>query len=230
MQQYNNPPRSQWKLLTQRPELELEYLDSTVKNILTRVKKSGDYALKDFAQQFDKVQLDNLQVSTAEIQNAVDSLDTKLKAAIETAYQNIYKFHEAQQTLPLEVETMPGVVCQRRAVPIEKVGIYIPGGSAPLFSTVLMLGIPAKIARCKEVVLCTPPAENGGINAAILFAANLVGVTKMFKVGGAQAIAAMTYGTDSIPSVNKIFGPGNQYVTKAKHLVAMEGIGSAGVC
>jgi histidinol dehydrogenase len=224
MQQFNNPPRNQWKQLTQRPELELEYLDSTVKNILTRVKKSGDQALQDFALRFDKVQLDTFQVTEGEIKNAIDSMDIKLKAAIETAYQNIYKFHEPQQTKILEVETMPGVVCQRRAVPIERVGIYIPGGSAPLFSTVLMLGVPAKIAQCKEVILCTPPSESGKVNAAILFTAKLVGISKIFKAGGAQAIAAMTYGTDSIPSVNKIFGPGNQYVTKAKQLVAMEGM------
>ena len=221
---YNNPSRNQWASLAKRPELELEYLGSTVKNILARVKKSGDQALKDFAGQYDKVLLENLQVSEKEFQNAITSLDPKLKVTIQMAFQNIYKFHYAQQTPFLEVETMPGVVCQRKAVAIEKVGIYIPGGSAPLFSTVLMLGVPAKIAGCREIILCTPPSGNGEINPAILFTANLVGITKIFKVGGAQAIAAMTYGTDSIPSVNKIFGPGNQYVTKAKQLVAMEGM------
>jgi histidinol dehydrogenase len=223
MKTYLNPPRETWKVLTQRPELELDYLDSTVRNILARVKKSGDYALKEFSAQFDKVSLNSLEVSKPEIKTAVNSIDPELKSAIEAAYQNILKFHEAQQTQTLRVETMPGIVCQRKSVPIEKVGIYIPGGSAPLFSTVLMLGIPAKIAGCKEVILCTPPSPDGTINSAILYTANLVGITKIFKVGGAQAIAALAYGTESIPAVDKIFGPGNQYVTKAKQLVAMEG-------
>lgn len=218
-----NPPRETWKELTKRPELELDYLDSTVRNILARVKKSGDYALKEFSSQFDKVKLTDLEVSKIEIQTAVDSTSKELKSAIEAAYQNIFKFHEAQQTPTLVVETMPGVVCQRKSIPIEKIGIYIPGGSAPLFSTVLMLGVPAKIAGCKEVILCTPPSADGTINPAILFAAHLVGIGKIFKVGGAQAIAALTYGTETIPAVDKIFGPGNQYVTKAKQLVAMEG-------
>jgi len=221
---YNNPPRSQWNKLCKRPELELEYLDSTVKNILARVKKSGDQSLKDFALQYDKVQLDNLQVSEDEIQKAISSIEPKLKAAIEAAYQNIYRFHSAQQTPLLEVETMPGVICKRKVVPIEKIGIYIPGGSAPLFSTVLMLGVPAKIAGCKEIILCTPPSENGSIHPAILFAANLTGISKIYKVGGAQAIGAMTYGTETISLVNKIFGPGNQFVTKAKQLVALDGM------
>ncbi len=224
MTQNNNPPRSQWAALSKRPELELEYLDSTVKNILARVKNSGDQALKEFALQYDQVQLDDLRVSEKEIQNAIASLNPKLKSAIETAYENIYKFHLAQQTPLLEVETMPGVLCQRKAVAIEKVGIYIPGGSAPLFSTVLMLGVPAEIGGCKEVVLCSPPSENGTIHPAILFTANLAGIKKIFKAGGAQAIGAMTYGTESVPAVYKIFGPGNQFVTKAKQLVAMEGM------
>jgi histidinol dehydrogenase len=224
MKIYNYPPPSEWPLLCKRPEMELEYLDSTVKNILARVKKSGDQALKDFAFQFDKVQLDNLQVSENEINSAISSLDQALKTAIEKAFQNIYKFHVAQQSQDLTVETMPGVVCQRKAVAIEKVGIYIPGGSAPLFSTVLMLGVPSNIAGCKEIILCSPPSENGNIHPAILFTAKLTGITKIFKVGGAQAIGAMMYGTESIPSVNKIFGPGNQFVTKAKQLAAMEGM------
>jgi histidinol dehydrogenase len=224
MKIFNNPPATQWSTLAKRPELELEYLDSTVKNILARVKKSGDQALKDFALQYDKVALSQLQVSEVETQKAIASISPSLKAAIEAAYQNIFSFHNAQQTPTLEVETMPGVVCQRRAVAIERVGIYIPGGTAPLFSTVLMLGVPAKIAGCKEVVLCTPPSGNGSIHPAILFTASLVGISKIYKVGGAQAIAAMAYGTDSIPSVNKIFGPGNQFVTKAKQLMAMEGM------
>lgn len=219
-----NPPKETWSMLTQRPELELDYLDSTVRNILTRVKKSGDYALKEFARQFDKVTLDSLEATPQEIQAAVANTPPALATAIRTAYQNIKIFHQAQQANTLVVETMPGVICQRKAVAIEKVGIYIPGGTAPLFSTVLMLGVPAQLAGCQEIILCTPPAENGSINPAILFAANLVGIKKIFKVGGAQAIAAMAYGTESIPSVYKIFGPGNQYVTKAKQLVTMEGM------
>jgi histidinol dehydrogenase len=224
MKIYNNPPKIDWANLVTRPQLELEYLDSTVRNILTRVRKSGDEALKAFASQFDKVELTDLRVSESEINNATDALAAELKAAIEAAHQNIFKFHNAQHYNPLIIETMPGVTCERIAVPIEKVGIYIPGGSAPLFSTVLMLGIPTRIAGCKEVILCSPPDKNGNIHPAILFSANLVGVKNIFKVGGAQAIAAMCYGTKSIPAVNKIFGPGNQYVTKAKQLVAMEGI------
>lgn len=224
MKIYNNPLKSEWPSLTKRPEMELEYLDSTVKNILARVKKSGDLALKEFAQQYDKAYLDTLEVSKTEIQNAIASLDPTLKTAIESAYKNIYKFHSAQKSKDLKLETMPGVVCQRRAVAIEKVGLYIPGGSAPLFSTVLMLGIPARIAGCKEVVLCSPPSEKGSIHPAILFAASLTGVTKIFKVGGAQAIGAMRYGTETVPSVNKIFGPGNQFVTQAKQLVGLEGM------
>jgi histidinol dehydrogenase len=223
MKTYFNPLRETWKVLTQRPELELDYLDSTVRNILARVKKSGDYALKEFSAQFDKVSLTSLEISKQEIQSALNVTSKELKLAIEAAYQNILKFHEAQQTPTLKVETMLGVVCQRKSVPIEKVGIYIPGGSAPLFSTVLMLGVPAKIAGCKEVILCTPPSPDGTINPAILFTADLVGITKIFKVGGAQAIAALAYGTETIPAVDKIFGPGNQYVTKAKQLVSMEG-------
>ena len=224
MRTYQNPSKEIWKELTKRPELELDYLDSTVRNILTRVKKSGDYALKEFARQFDKVSLESLAVSNNEIAAAIKATPEKLANAIQVAYQNIERFHQAQATPTLKVETMPGVVCQRKSVAIEKVGIYIPGGSAPLFSTVLMLGVPAKIAGCKEVILCTPPSADGSINPAILFAANLVGITKIFKVGGAQAIAALAYGTESIPAVNKIFGPGNQYVTKAKQLVAMDGM------
>jgi histidinol dehydrogenase len=224
MKTYINPSGDQWKALVQRPELELDYLDSTVKNIIARVKKSGDYALKEFSAQFDKVKLESLEVSKEEIQQAIQSTSAELKAAIQAAYQNIFKFHEAQQSPVLTVKTMSGVICERRSVAIEKVGIYIPGGSAPLFSTVLMLGVPAKIAGCKEMILCTPPASDGSVNPAILFTARLVGVTKIFKVGGAQAIAALAYGTETIPAVDKIFGPGNQYVTKAKQLVSMDGV------
>ena len=224
MRTFKEPARETWNALCQRPELELDYLDSSVKNIMTRVRKSGDYALKEFAWQFDKVRLNALEVTSTEIEVAVKATPANLAQAIQTAHTNILKFHRAQEVPLLSIETMPGVICQRKSVPIEKIGIYIPGGSAPLFSTVLMLGVPAKLAGCQEIILCTPPTENGTINPVILFAANLVGITKIYKVGGAQAIAAMAYGTESIASVYKVFGPGNQYVTKAKQLIAMEGI------
>lgn len=218
------PDRAQWPALCQRPQLETDFLDGTVRNILTRVKQSGDAALHEFNLQFDKVNLTSLLVPQAEITEATESITDELKAAIKQAAQNIQKFHAAQKREVSKIETMPGVVCWRKAVPIQKVGIYVPGGSAPLFSTMLMLAIPAALAGCEEVVLCTPPDKQGKINPAILFAAQITGVKKIFKVGGAQAIAAMAYGTESIPQVSKIFGPGNQYVTKAKQLVNTEGL------
>jgi histidinol dehydrogenase len=219
-----NPPKSQWPSLCQRPQIELDFLDGSVKNILNRVRKSGDEALKELTLQFDKVQISELKVTTAEIEAAVAEVSASLKSAILSAAKNIEVFHAAQKRSVEKIETMPGVTCWRKATPIQKVGIYIPGGSAPLFSTVLMLGVPARLAGCEEVILCTPPDKNGKINPAILFAAQLTGVKKIFKVGGAQAIAAMAFGTESIPSVSKIFGPGNQYVTKAKQLISQEGI------
>ncbi len=221
---YSNPSRIEWPSLCERPQLELEFLDSSVRNILNRVKKSGDAALREFSLQFDKVQLTELRVSETEIKNAVASIPEKLKKAIVQASENIKKFHQAQETPDIKIETMPGVVCWRKSVPIEKVGIYIPGGSAPLFSTVLMLGIPAQLAGCTQLVLCTPPDVNGNVNPAILFTAQLIGITEIYKVGGAQAIGAMAYGTETIPAISKIFGPGNQYVTKAKQLVSEEGV------
>lgn len=224
MKVFNEPSRETWKDLSQRPQLALEFLESSVRNVLNRVKKSGDHALKELTLQFDKVSITTVIVSPSEIEEAKNELSEDLKDAIKTAAANIEKFHAAQGREMIKVETMPGVTCWRKAVAIDKIGIYIPGGSAPLFSTVLMLGIPAKLAGCKEIVLCSPPDRNGEINPAILFAANLVGVTKIFKAGGAQAIAAMAYGTESIPDVYKIFGPGNQYVTKAKQLVTEDGI------
>ncbi len=219
-----NPPKSQWPSLCQRPQIELDFLDGSVKNILNRVRKSGDEALKELTFQFDKVQISELQVTTAEIEEAVKEVSASLKSAILSAAKNIEVFHAAQKRSIEKIETMPGVTCWRKATAIQKVGIYIPGGSAPLFSTVLMLGVPARLAGCEEVIICTPPDKNGKINPAILFAAQLTGVKKIFKVGGAQAIAAMAFGTESIPSVSKIFGPGNQYVTKAKQLISQEGI------
>lgn len=224
MQVFDNPARSQWREIQQRPQIELSFLDSAVRNILTRVKKSGDSALREFTFQFDKIKIDDLQVSASEITEASLTLKPELKKAIEVAALNIEKFHASQKRDVTEIETSPGVKCWRKAVAIDKVGIYIPGGSAPLFSTVLMLGTPAKLAGCSEVVLCTPPDKIGKVNPAILFAAQLVGVKKIFKVGGAQAIAALAYGTETIPSVYKIFGPGNQYVTKAKQLVTEDGL------
>ena len=224
MNVYKNPEKQRWKELTQRPQLELGFLESSVRNILNRVKVSGDQALRELTAQFDKVALQDLQVTKEEIHQARQRVSPQLKNAIETAAANITTFHAAQKKDMQVIETMPGVKCWRKAVPITKVGIYIPGGTAPLFSTVLMLGIPANLAGCSEIILCTPPSKDGKINDAILFTAGLVGVTKIFKVGGAQAIAAMTYGTETIPSVYKIFGPGNQYVTKAKQLITEEGV------
>lgn len=224
MKVYKDPTPNTWNELCERPQLALEFLESAVRNVLDRVKKSGDDALRELTLQFDKVAIDQLQVTEAEVQDAIKTLSPQLKQAIQTAAANVEKFHAAQKRDVMKVETMPGVKCWRKGVAIDKVGIYIPGGSAPLFSTVLMLGVPAKLAGCKEVVLCSPPDKSGKINPAILFAANLVGVTKIFKVGGAQAIGALAYGTQSIPNVYKIFGPGNQYVTKAKQLVMEEGL------
>lgn len=213
------PERDQWPALLARPVQEAQDIEAKVNPILDKVRKEGDEGIKELALKFDKTVLDNIAFTEAELSGAADKLDETLKEAIGQAYQNIYKFHEAQLQPAEKIETMPGVTCWRKSVGIEKVGIYIPGGSAPLFSTVLMLGIPAKIAGCKEVVLCTPSDH-----PAILYAAQLVGVTKAFRIGGAQAIAAMAYGTESVPKVYKIFGPGNQYVTTAKMLVSKEGI------
>ncbi len=220
----NTPARSQWASLCLRPQIELEFLESAVRNVLNRVRKSGDEALNELTLQYDKVSLDHIQVTQAEIDEAIAQVPSSLKTAILSAAKNIETFHASQKREVTLVETMPGVTCWRKGTPIQKVGIYIPGGSAPLFSTVLMLGVPAQLAGCEEVVLCTPPDKNGKVNPAILFAAHHTGIKKIFKAGGAQAIAAMAYGTETIPSVSKIFGPGNQYVTKAKQLISQEGI------
>lgn len=224
MNVYTNPAKETWSELTVRPSMDLDFLESTVTNILNRVKKSGDAALKELTLQLDKVEITQLAVSTHEIENAVTTLSPALKEAIVIAQRNIEKFHAPQVREFTKIETMPGVTCWRKSVPIERVGIYIPGGTAPLFSTVLMLGTPARLAGCKEIVLCTPPDSAGNIHPAILFAAQLVGITKIFKVGGAQAIAAMAYGTETIPKTYKLFGPGNQYVTMAKQLLNKEGV------
>lgn len=207
-----------------RPTVKLKNIKKTVKPILKTVKEKGDRALFKYNLEYDHVQLNNLLVTKKEIEAARNHVSDALKHAIDTASRNITKFHEAQRTPDLVVTTMPGVVCRRKSVPIERVGLYIPGGTAPLFSTVLMLAIPAKIAGCKELVLCTPPNKNGKIHAAILYAAHISGVKTIVKVGGAQAIAAMAFGTESVPKVYKIFGPGNQYVTAAKQLVSEKGV------
>ena len=224
MKLYKNPSPENWKSLCYRPQLELEFLDGVVKNILTRVQKSGDSALRELTKQFDKIDIDELQVSEQEIADAESTIPLELKSSIQSAARNIEKFHAAQQPTSSKIETTAGVTCWRKAVAIDTIGIYIPGGTSPLFSTVLMLAIPAKLAGCREVILCSPPDLSGKINPAILYAAKLTGVTKIFRVGGAQAIGAMAFGTESIPKVFKIFGPGNQFVTKAKQLVSNEGI------
>jgi histidinol dehydrogenase len=224
MKKISAPERSSWALLCQRPSIELEFLQSSVRNILNRVRQSGDQALVEFALRFDHVKIDSLRATDEEIKSSTKKLSKDLRLAIDTAAANIRRFHSAQAREYQKVETMPGVTCWRKAIPVERVGIYIPGGTAPLFSTVLMLAIPASLAGCKEVVLCTPPDSDGGVSPAILYAASLSGVSAIFKAGGAQAIGAMAYGTESIPRVNKIFGPGNQYVVAAKQLISQEGV------
>lgn len=224
MKKYLSPTTGSWPEIVARPVFDTKQLQEKVQAVLESVRLRGDDAVKEFTQTFDGIQLDALQVSSQEIDTAEDRLSEGLKAAIKTALKNIYVFHDAHKVKPVRTSTMPGVTCWKKVLPIEKVGLYIPGGSAPLFSTVLMLGIPAQIAGCKEIVLCTPPGKDGDIHPAILYAAQLTGITKIFRAGGAQAIAAMAYGTASIPKVYKIFGPGNQYVTCAKQLVQMEGV------
>ena len=210
--------------LLQRPAINAQELHQTVRKILNDVKLRGDKAVLDYEQQFDKVSLTSLEVSREEWETAVQQVSPELRQALELAHENIYRFHKAQAVNPVHVETQQGIECWQKAVAIERVGLYIPGGTAPLFSTVLMLATPASIAGCKEIVLCTPPAKDGIINPAILVAAQIAGVSKIYKAGGVQAIGAMAYGTESIPKVYKIFGPGNQYVTAAKQLVNIDGV------
>ncbi len=223
MKRYNNPSPESWEAICKRPAIDTNDLNEVVQKVLDAVRQQGDAALFSFSQQFDQVELSDLQVSQEEIQLAELNVSTELKKAIDVARNNIEVFHRAQSEKRTAIETTPGVTCWRENRAIDKVGLYIPGGSAPLFSTVLMLGVPARLAGCKEVILCTPPAKDGSINPVILYTANLVGIKKIYKVGGAQAIAAMAYGTEGIPQVYKIFGPGNQYVTKAKELVQQTG-------
>jgi len=218
------PDREDWKEIVKRPVFENVFLEKTVKKISDKVRDKGDKAIRKYTEEFDGVRSKKLAVSEKDIRNAESLLSHALKNAIQQAKSNIEKFHRSQLEDTRMIETMPGINCWRRSVGIEKVGIYIPGGSAPLFSTVLMLALPAAIAGCKEVILCTPPSKDGSVNPAILYTANLCGVTRIFKVGGVQAIAAMAYGTETIPKVFKIFGPGNQYVTAAKQLIQNDGI------
>jgi histidinol dehydrogenase len=221
---FSFPSRSDWPSLLKRPVFETASLNEKVKAVLDEVKINGDVAVKKYTAQFDQVELDELLVTDAEIEAGVAELNAELKKAIEKAASNIRTFHESQRFKTNIIETTPGVKCWQKSVAIEKVGLYIPGGTAPLFSTVLMLAIPAQIAGCKEIVLCTPPQKDGKLPAAVLFAAKLSGITKIFKIGGIQAIGAMAYGTESVPKVFKIFGPGNQYVTAAKQLVSMNDV------
>lgn len=224
MKVYVNPPKQDWNNILARPVFAFEDLEKKVVPILNQVRTKGDSAIRKFTRQFDGIDLEGIQIQEKEISIAIDQMTIELKEAILVAKENIEKFHAAQQEDTIVVETMPGVKCWRSSVAIERVGLYIPGGTAPLFSTILMLGIPAKIAGCKEIILCTPPQKDGNIHPAILYTAHEIGIDKIFKVGGAQAVGAMAYGTESIPSVYKIFGPGNQFVTMAKQLVNKEGI------
>ena len=215
------PSPAEWEELLKRPTLRTEELMETVKGLVEEVRQGGDQAVMALEEKFDKVSLSALEVSAEERQEAEQLVSEELKKAIRLAAGNIRRFHEAQRFEGVQVETQPGVTCWQKAVPIEKVGLYVPGGTAPLFSTVLMLAIPASIAGCKELVLCTPPMQNGRVHPAVLYAAGVAGVKRVFKIGGVQAIAAMAYGTESVPRVYKIFGPGNQYVTAAKQLVSL---------
>lgn len=218
------PDKAQWADLLKRPVMNTEDLFDTVRSVINRVKAEGDRAVLAYEEQFDKVQLASLAVSEEEWAEADSLIDEELKQAIRLAKQNIETFHAAQRFEGKKVTTSAGVTCWQKAVPIEKVGLYIPGGTAPLFSTVLMLAVPAKIAGCGEIVLCTPPGRDGKVHPAVLFAAKVAGVSRIFKAGGIQAIASMAYGTESVPRVYKIFGPGNQYVTAAKQLVSLRDV------
>lgn len=224
MQVIQNPPRTEWNTLLSRPSLNNTHLREKVQQVLGQVKQNGDDAVRNYTKQFDGVDLSSSAITRQAIDAAEHSLAGDLQKAIQQAAANIRLFHEKQLSSPEMIETMPGIQCWRRPVGIEKVGLYIPGGSAPLFSTILMLAIPAAIAGCKEVVLCSPPGKDGKLHPAILYAARLTGITRVYAIGGVQAIAAMAYGTETVPQVYKIFGPGNQYVTCAKQMVQEQGI------
>ena len=226
MKTYKYPAKELWAEIVRRPHLDITQLQATVSSVLADVRKRGDEAVKEYEERFDHIRLDTLAVSQEEMDEAETLVSPELKEAIVLAHSNIRRFHEAQAFAPVKVETAPGVTCSQRSVPIEKVGLYVPGGTAPLFSTVLMLATPAKIAGCREIVLCTPPTYRDEktqltIHPAILVAARIAGVSKIFKAGGVQAVGAMAYGTESVPKVHKIFGPGNQYVMAAKQQVSL---------
>ena len=224
MQIIKYPQHEEWVSILKRPVFDTTTLFTTVQEILDDVRKRGDKALKEITLHFDKVKIDNFEVTKEEIAEAETQISMNLKQAIEMARRNIWKFHSEQQHEMPEIQTSPGVYCWQKSVAIQKVGLYVPGGTAPLFSTVLMLAVPAQIAECKEIILCTPPNKEGKIHPAVLYAAKVAGVHRIFKVGGSQAIAAMAYGTESVPKVYKIFGPGNQYVTAAKQLVSLRDV------
>jgi histidinol dehydrogenase len=226
MKTYMNPPFIQWQQLCKRPAIESGNLDVTITEVFNRVQSEGDKALLDYTKQFDGTVISEITVDRKQLSTWAKQVPAELREAINIAYANITAFHRAQQASlkPIEVETQPGVRCWREARPIERIGLYIPGGSAPLFSTVLMLGVPAQLAGCEEIVLCTPPQSDGSINEAICYAASLIGATTVLRVGGSQAIAAMALGTNSVPRVDKIFGPGNQYVTAAKLYAGRYGV------
>ena len=224
MKIYKYPTREQWADIVERPRLDLNKLNATVEAVLTDVRQRGDEAVKEYERKFDHADLDSLAVTEAEMDEADKLVSNELRDAIILAHHNIKVFHISQRFVGQKVKTQEGVVCWQKSVAIERVGLYIPGGTAPLFSTVLMLATPAKIAGCREIVLCTPPNSEGKVNPAILVAARIAGVSKIFKAGGVQAIGAMAYGTESIPRVYKIFGPGNQYVMAAKQHVSLDGV------
>lgn len=218
------PEKKEWAEIKERPHISLDSLSETVSTVLKEIKADGDKAVIKYEKKFDKVLLNHLRVSSKEIKEALDRVSPELLGAIEQAHENIRKFHSAQTFNGIKVETQPGVKCWQKSVAIDKVGLYIPGGTAPLFSTVLMLATPAKIAGCKSIVLCTPPRKDGSVNEAILAAAHVAGVSEIYKIGGVQAIGAMAYGTESVPKVYKIFGPGNQYVMAAKQMVSLHDV------
>ena len=218
---FHYPAATDWEKILARPHLDTQQLAEVVKDVLADINANGDEAVRKYESKFDHVELDSLKVRADEINEAEGLIDDELKNSLLTAYHNIYSFHECQRFQSHHVETCPGVDCWQKSMPIEKVGLYIPGGTAPLFSTVLMLATPAKIAGCKDIVICTPPNKEGKVNPAILMAAKIAGVTEIFKIGGVQAIGAMAYGTETVPKVYKIFGPGNQYVMAAKQHVSL---------
>ncbi len=224
MQKIINPKKENWEQILQRPTQTVEDIESTVNEVFSEIRKKGDTAVAKYTSLFDGVSLGNFEVSQSEIEKAAKEIPQDLKDAINLAHGNISRFHQAQKTEKISVTTTPGVECWQEKRPIEKVGLYIPGGTAPLFSTILMLAIPANIAGCKEIILCTPPDKSGKINPAILYAASLCGISRIFKIGGIQAIGALTFGTETVPRVYKIFGPGNQFVTVAKQLATKHNV------